>query len=90
MSTLVAAAGEGRMGPRRAGGGGGKGNVGIFCSSVNEHVFGLNSGAPVLSGLPNGAPQAWPNCPVVEGCVAAKVAVATAFGGQPLDSTRGM
>jgi hypothetical protein len=51
---LVAGRGKGKAG--RAGGGGGKGNVHIFGGSVNEHVFSLNSGAPVLSGLPNGGP----------------------------------
>ncbi len=62
MSTLVAGGGEGRVG--RAGRGCGKGNVGIFGGGVNENVFSLNSGAPVLSGLPNEAPRAWPNAQV--------------------------
>jgi hypothetical protein len=38
-----------------------QGEVGIFGGGVNENVFGLNSGALALSGLPNEAPQAWLN-----------------------------
>jgi hypothetical protein len=48
--------GEGRV--ERAGGGCGKGNVGIFGGGVNENGFGF---APALSGLLNEAPRAWPN-----------------------------
>jgi len=54
VSKLVAGGGEGRVG--RTGGGCGKGNMGIFGGGMNENVFSLNSGALVLSGLPNEAP----------------------------------